>query len=273
MSNERLNDANREFEQIEPRFSDDLVRRVTDSFQIRTITPGLKFIGTTAYTSPGSPPQLGPSPITNVFVGGSGGQGDPGTVIYNIINNPPNPTVPNPGTEPPIGPEERIRYSCLSGLCIQDPNGAFLGIDECLQSGCGSGGGGGGGGGTGCDCGFGVSHTVFEAQITGTSAGPLTVSGRTYWQYTWSEVGGARTSTALGSAVNQYEISVDDDGDNSPPATATLARKRIPNGENVAMYISDLGVPWFVQENPLTVVCVSNPTLTIDGGAYVGATP
>lgn len=272
MNDGQLNDANREFEQIAPSQSDALTQRVTDSFQIRTITPGLSFIGTTAYTSPGSPPQLGPSPITNVFVGGSGGQGDPGTVIYNIVNNPPNPTVPNPGTEPPIGPEERIRYSCLSGLCIQDPNGAFLGIDECLQSGCGTG-GGGGGGGTGCDCGFGPSHTVFKAQITGFSAGPLTTSGRTYWEYTWTEIGGIRTSVAYGSAINQYEISVDNDGDNSPPPTATLSRLRIPNGDQVAMYLTVTGIPWFVQENPLSVNCVSNPTLTIDGGAYVGATP
>jgi len=267
-----LNDANREFEQIEPGLSDALVQRINDSFQIRTVVLGLKFIGSTAYTSPGSPPQLGPSPITNVFVGGSSGQGDPGTVIYNIVNNPPNPSVPNPGTEPPTGPEERIRYSCLSGLCIQDPNGAYLGIDECLQNGCGSG-GGGGGGGVGCDCGFGPSHTVFEAEITGFSAGPLTVSGRTYWEYTWTEVGGLRTNLVYGSAVNQYEISVDDDGDNVPPPTATLARRRVPTGEKVAMYISDLGIPWFAVENPLTVSCVSNPTLSIDGGSYVGATP
>lgn len=260
----QLNDANREFEQIAPTQSDALTQRVTDSFQIRNITPGITFVGTTAYTSPGSMPQLGPSPITNVFVGGSSGQGDPGTVIYNIVNNPPNPTVPNPGTEPPIGPEERIRYSCLSGRCIQDPNGNFLGIDECLQGGCGA------GGGVGCDCGFGPSHTVFEAEITGFSSGPLSVGGRTYWEYTWTEVGGTRSNTVFGPAVNQYEISVDNDGDNVPPSTATISRRRIPDGQKVDMFINTSGIPWFAQENPLEIICVSNLASSIDGGVYLG---
>lgn len=225
---EQLNDANREFEQISPTFSESFVKRFTEGFQVRTISPGIDFVGSTAYSSPGDPAnQLGPSPISNFFSSGANGLGDPGSMIINLLNNLPNPTVPNPGTEPPVGPEERLRYSCLSGLCMQDPNGVYYGIDECLEAGCsaggssggggggtsggdGSGGGGSGGGGAGTSAVFPcvdrAFHCTFAAMIIGITndcpvAGihpsptcPLSgtigssIPTRTYWKYKWIEV-------------------------------------------------------------------------------------
>lgn len=227
MSQELLNDANREFEQIVPSLASSVVTRFNTGFQARTITPGLKFIGPTAYSS-GGPLQNGPSFISDLVTGGAPGGGV--APIYLNFSNPFNPTVPNPGTEPPIGPEESLRYSCLNDLCLQDPNGIHYGIDECLQSGCsaggssggggggssgddGSGGGGSGGGGDGNDtvstvlhCIDRAFHCTFAAMITGLMTGfsgggasttsTCTLNGtsgvanpnRTYWKYKWTEV-------------------------------------------------------------------------------------
>ena len=272
MNDEQLNDANREFELIRPTYADSLSGRLQDGFQIRTLIPGLEFIGPTAYSPPGSAPgQNGPSLVSNQFISGMSGLGDPGSILMMMLNNPVNPSVPNPGTEPPVGPEERLRYSCLSGKCIQDPNGIYYGIDECLADQCGI--SGGGDSGKGCDCGFGPSHTVFKAQISGITAGPTTVDGKTYWLYSWVEVGmpgTARSSFTFGDAVNEYELSVVDDGDNDTPSTSTVSRKPIPVDSIVDMMLDESGVPWFVEQNPLAVNCVSLFELSLDGGTYVG---
>lgn len=276
-TNEQLDSANREFELIRPTMSESFVRRLTDGFQVRTVAPPLNFIGPTAYSSPGSVPnQVGPTPMTNVFLGGMTGVGDPGSVFLGIINNPPNPTVPNPGTEPPVGPEERLRYSCLSGKCIQDPNGAYYGLDECLAAGCTADSGGGTDNTSqGCNCGYGPLHTVFKARINGITcaAGGLVTSGKHYWTYSWTEVGAlgtSRSSFTLGDAVNEHELTIPDNGGNTPPSTASLTRKRIPDDAIVPMMVDLSGVPWFHFPNPLQVTCSSNFDLFIDGGVYTG---
>lgn len=257
---EQLNDANREFELIKPTYSMDFTRRYTDGFQVKTITAGLDFIGATAYTAPGSPPnQTGPSMVANFFTSGGNGAGDFSTSFYNIVNNPPTSGTANPESVPPTGPEEKLRYSCLSGKCIQDPNGDYLGIEECQTDGCDVGGGGGGIITSGCNCGFGPSHTVFKAQITGItcSSGGLLSGSRHYWTYSWTEVttGTPRTNLTRGDAVNEYELTIDDNGGNIVPSSATLTRKRIPTGAKVPMLLDATGVPWFFAECPLQVSC------------------
>ena len=152
MQNEsELDLANREFERILPVKSRSYDERLRSSFQIFMLAPGLPNIGQRAYTPPGSwPYQTGPSPVTNLFSNPSAPGGEGGSPLDPFVN----PNVPHPDSEPPTGPEERIRYSCVSGYCLQDPNGVYYGIDECLADGCGSD-TGGGGGGKGCDCGCG----------------------------------------------------------------------------------------------------------------------
>lgn len=249
MADEQLNDANREFEQIFPTFANPVTQRFVEGFQVRTLVPGMRMIGATAYTSPGDASgQFGPSPATNLFLMGANGLGDPGALIFNLFNLP-NPTVPNPGTEPPIGPEERLRYSCLSGKCLQDPNGQYYGIDECLADGCGV--DSGGGGGKGCDCGYGLSHTVFKGEIVAAS-GPFTVSGKKYWLYTFNEVGGAGRS---GTMYNDYELTVANTGSNVGPAGAVIQRLQVPTLEVVPVFVDELGLYWFHEQNPLQVTC------------------
>ena len=261
MPDELLNQANRDFE-ISPGFSKDFASRMDQGFQRVTIVPGLRFTDAGPTTAPGSlPEQTGPSPLIN-GPGGSGGQlGGSAPSIFNLIANLGSPDAPtaHPDSVPPVGPEERIRYSCVSGKCLQDPNGIYLGLDECLASGCGSGGGGSGGGGggsgNGCDCGCGPSHTTIKASITG-AAGPFTSGARNYWNYSWAEVGGTgRSSAALGVAVNEYELSMDNDGGNVVPATAILSRLRIPTGAVVDLMLDENCQPWFDRENPLQVTC------------------
>lgn len=276
---EQLNDANREFEQIEPSFSQSFANRLNLGFQIRTVTEGLKFIGSTAYTPPGSGIiQNGPSLAAELMTGGNlgNGSGDATPIFFNVIGNPPQSGVPNPGAEPPIGPEERLRYSCLSGKCLQDPNGVYYGIDECMADGCiADSGGGSGNTSQGCDCGYGPLHTTFKARIISITcaAGGLVTGGKTYWTYSWTEVGAlgiARSSFGLGDAVNEHELSIPNNGGNTPPATATLTRKRIPDDAVVTMMLDLTGIPWFHFPNPLQVTCSSSFDLFLDGGTYSG---
>ncbi len=256
MSDELLNQANRDFE-ISPSFSKDFASRMDQGFQRVTIVPGLRFTDAGPTTAPGAlPEQTGPSALIS-GPGGSGSQvGGSAPTIFNLIANLGGPDAPtaHPDSVPPVGPEERIRYSCVSGKCLQDPNGIYLGIDECLASGCGSP-TGGGGSGNGCDCGCGPSQTVLKATITG-ATGPFTSGARTYWQYGWSEVAGAgRTSTTFGAAINEYELSMDNNGGNVVPAAAILSRLRIPTGAIVDLMLDGSCQPWFVRENPLQVTC------------------
>lgn len=250
---EQLDEANREFELLRSRYSDPFARRIQKSFQVTTVTPGLPFVGPTAYSAPGSVPnQTGPTSASNMFnMGNSGGN----SIFLAVMNNLPPSGVSNPGSTPPVGPEEKLRYSCLSGLCIQNPNGAYLGIEACQEAQCVAD-ATDGGYGNGCDCGFGPAHTVFKATILSYTTTAV-VAGRNYWNYTWSEVttGVPRTSTEYGTAINTYEISVDNDGDNVVPVTASLTRRRIPDGTTLPMYIDLDGVPWFFAENPFSVVC------------------
>jgi hypothetical protein len=260
MPDELFNQANRDFE-ISPGFSKPLSSRLDQGFQRFTVVPGLRFTDAGPTTAPGAlPEQTGPSPLIN-GPGGSGGQlGDSAPSIFNLIANLGSPDAPtaHPDSVPPIGPEERIRYSCVSGKCLQDPNGVYLGIDECLASGCGSGsggGGGGGGGGNGCDCGCGLSHTAFKASITG-AFGPILSGGRNYWAYSWVEIGGLRSSILNGMSINEYELSYNNDGGNIPPGPALLTRLKIPTGAVVDMMLDLTCVPWFSEPNPLQVTCV-----------------
>lgn len=230
--------------------------RTRRAFQTVTISPPLSFPPFAAPSSPGSmPEQGGPSALISL-PGSGGGLGDMPPSIFTFVQSVPVPTAPtaHPDSVPPIGPEERIRYSCVSGKCLQDPNGIYLGIDECLASGCGSP-TGGGGSGNGCDCGCGPSQTVLKATITG-ATGPLSSGARTYWQYGWSEVAGAgRSSTTFGAAINEYELSMDNDGGNVVPGAAIFSRLRIPTGAIVNLMLDENCQPWFVRENPLQVTC------------------
>jgi hypothetical protein len=238
--------------------------RTRRAFQTVTVSPALSFPPFAAPSSPGSMPgQGGPSALISL-PGSGGGLGDMPPSIFTFVQSVPVPTAPtaHPDSVPPIGPEERIRYSCVSGKCLQDPNGIYLGIDECLSSGCGSstggggGGGGGGSGGNGCDCGCGPSQTVLKATVTGAS-GPFTSGARTYWQYGWSEVGGGgRTSAVSGTAINEYELSYDNNGGNVVPGSALVNRLRIPTGAIVDLMLDENCVPWFNEPNPLSVTCV-----------------
>jgi hypothetical protein len=272
-NDELLNTANREFEQILPVFSQAFTQRMTSGFQIVTLAPGLKFVDPTSYSAPGSAPnQTGPSLPAQFFMPGGNGFGDTSFAFFNVVGNPAttaiSPTA-NPGSVPPVGPEEKLRYSCVSGKCLQDPNGLFLGIDECLTDGCGSlsGGGLGGGGGIdgsggsgsgGCDCGFGPSHTTFKAEITSASAPYTSPIGSSYYLYGWTEVTARtnpRTSATGGLAINEHEYSVANNGGNTPPTGSTLTRLTIPVGARVPMFIDEAGAHWFHMVNPLQVNC------------------
>ena len=233
--------------------------RLEQGFQRVTVSPRLAFPTQLPTTSPGSlPEQTGPSSLISMGDNGAGiGQGAPN--IFNLLQLIPGPSAPtaHPDSVPPIGPEERIRYSCLSGKCIQDPNGIYLGIDECLQDGCGSL-SPGGGSGQGCDCGCGPSQTVLKVEVTGITSpgGGLSSGGRTYWTYSWVEIGpSGRQSSQWGAAINVYELSMDDTGGNDYPPGTLVSRKRIPNGAVVALYFDENCDPWFERENPLSVGC------------------
>jgi hypothetical protein len=269
-NDELLNTANREFEQILPVFSQAFTQRMTSGFQIVTLAPGLKFVDPTSYSAPGSAPnQTGPSLPAQFFMPGGNGFGDTSFAFFNVVGNPAttaiSPTA-NPGSVPPVGPEEKLRYSCISGRCLQDPNGLFLGIDECLADGCGASSGGGLDGSGGCDCGFGPSHTVFKARITGITcleAGLTSVEcAGTFWTYAWVEILVASSSqTARSStlstydAYNVYECSIPNNGGNTAPAGTIVGRKRIRDNSVIPMFLDADGRPWFHMENPLTVTC------------------
>ena len=272
MSNEDLfNIAGREFDQIVPGFSAPYMGRISQGFQINTISSGLRFVDSVPYTASGDVPgQVGPSAVSSFMGFGSDGSGTGAGPInfFNIVNNPPTSGTANPESVPAIGPEERIRYSCVDGTCLQDPNGIYLRIDECLAGGCLPGGGGGGGGGECedcCECNHGTTHTIFKAKIlnviseTGLTGG--TCVGK-YWEYTWIELlAPSSTATARSYALsgdkayNVYECSIPDSGGNTVPSGSTIVRKRIPNNAIVPMYLDEEGKPWFHMENPLQVTC------------------
>lgn len=271
MSNdELLNTANREFEQILPSFSMDFSNRIAKGFQVVNIAPAIRFVDPTNYTAPGdSPNQTGPSLPAQFFTLGGNGLGDTSFAFFNVVGNPATTSISptaNPGSVPPVGPEEKLRYSCVSGRCLQDPNGLFLGIDECLADGCGAFSGGGLDGSGGCDCGFGPSHTVFKARITGitcSEAGLTSVDcAGTFWTYAWVEILVASSSqTARSStlstydAYNVYECSIPNNGGNTVPAGTIVGRKRIRDNSVIPMFLDADGRPWFHMENPLTVTC------------------
>ena len=148
MANEsELDLANREFEQISPTQSNSFSSRLREAFQIVTVTPGLPNIGQRAYTSPGSAPyQTGPTMFSDVLAPGSSPGGEGTAPIINFIGGPTFAGPPHPGSDPVVGPEETLRYSCVDSVCLQDPNGLYYGLDECLAAGCILTGGGGGDG-------------------------------------------------------------------------------------------------------------------------------
>lgn len=260
---EELDQANREFELLRPGQSQPLTVRMRTAFQIQTVTDGLPNIGGTAYTPPGSMPyQTGPSAaapfmpaggsnpslILNMFSSGGGGSAGPS----------------HPESVPPTGPEEKLRYSCVDGKCIQNPNGDFEGIDECLTSDCDT---VGGGSAPDCECPWGPTETCFKAQIQGITCagtGLTSLALTTYWTYSWIEVlpvGSVMVprqssgGSGFGDALNAYELSVADDGENEVPASATITRKRIPDFSLLLLTLDSVGDPWFSFPNPLKVVC------------------
>ena len=98
------------------------------------------------------------------------------------------------------------------------------------------------------------------------ASGPTLVGGYKVWTYTWRQVDrptsgagwtttvGGRTSTVYGSAYNQYEVSVPDDGGNIPPAGVTITRLQYPLSV-VPMFFDLNDRPWFAMPNPLQTVC------------------
>ena len=267
MSNDTpLDQASREFDLINPTYSDLFSGRLRSSFQIVTLKEGLTFSGSMPQAAMGSVPfQTGPSYFTEAFFPGGitmGGMGDTGPFTLNMLNFVSNypgqsPTA-NPESVPPIGPEERLYYSCVSGKCLQDPNGIYRGLDECLSDECGN---EEVSSGKGCDCGYGPSSTVLKVEITGVSCaeGGLLSGALYYWTYIWTELTSSatvRTSATYGDALNEYELSTANNGGNEYPVTASVTRKRIPTGSHIMMILDESGSPWFCAENPLKVLCV-----------------
>lgn len=218
MANEsELDLANREFEQISPGYTPSMSDRLRQAFQVYTITPGLPNIGQRAFTAPGDAPyQTGPSVAATAISPGSstGGEGGlPGSINLITVGGPPISGPVHPGSEPPVGPEESLRYACVDGVCLQDPNGLYYGLDECLADECGLSGGGGGDGDDSdpsivdppgpIQCYDRAVHCTFAAMILGvTDDSPLHPSptcdlegttgssrlNRQYWKYEWIEV-------------------------------------------------------------------------------------
>lgn len=269
MAGEQMDEVNREFDSLVASLSRFLNDRLRTGFQINTIREGTTFYGSRPYFAPGSyPNQTGPSAATvginpsPSIIGESAPM--PLEMMDLIGGAPPVSPTANPESVPPTGPEESIRYSCTDGKCIQDPNGQYYGIEECQESGCAVGPGQDPDGDLGQGLGgSGLALSTFKARITGITCTALgLVSGtKTYWTYSWEEVLPPgwpelpKTSIQWGDALNEYELSIENDGANVVPATATLDRLRIPTDAVVEMNLDQLGDPWFVQENPLEVVC------------------
>lgn len=258
-----MDEVNREFDSLVASLSRFLNDRLRTGFQINTIREGTTFYGSRPYFAPGSyPNQTGPSAMSGGLEPMTFGLGDSPPMTFNLMEMvfsglPSSPTA-NPESVPPTGPEESIRYSCVDGRCIQDPNGQYYGIEECQESGCSIGPGtdpDGGGGTTIIPSG--QAYSTFKAEITG-SSGPTTTGGKNYWTYSWIEIttlGNARNSTDDGYALNEFELTVANSGGNIVPASATLTRLKIPTGTRLDMNIDELGAAWFCLPNPLEVTC------------------
>ena len=107
---------------------------------------------------------------------------------------------------------------------------------------------------------------VFAAAITGATA-QAPVSGRDWWLYEFQEVertatgdtfptvSSGRTDLLYGEAVNAYEVSADNDGDNIVTGTSAITRLQIPVGRVVNMVIDPAGRSWFSEQNPVEVSC------------------
>jgi hypothetical protein len=88
------------------------------------------------------------------------------------------------------------------------------------------------------------------------------------WQYQWSEVVwdrssaswsnplGPRNSTAFSNAINIYETTTPNSGDNVPAvAGTTITRLPIQNGRVVHVTVEPSGFVWFDRQNPVQVGC------------------
>ena len=126
MQNETLNQAMRDLE-VSPSSSGGIVTRLDGAFQRVTVAPGLKFNDAYPSFSGGDVPgQTGPSPLVE-GPGGSGAfTGDFAPTIFNWMGGLGTPTAPtaHPDSVPPIGPEERLRYSCVPSGPERDLSGA-----------------------------------------------------------------------------------------------------------------------------------------------------
>jgi hypothetical protein len=123
---------------------------------------------------------------------------------------------------------------------------------------------------------------VFSAGITGSTL-QTPVSGRTWWLYTWQEVertavgdtfptvSYGRTDQIYGEAVNAYEVSAADNGDNIVPGTSSVSRLAIPVGRVVDMVVDPAGRAWFTEQNPVEISCTGGSvTFVLDGGEFNG---
>lgn len=103
------------------------------------------------------------------------------------------------------------------------------------------------------------------AAASGPTVGP---GGGNYWEYEWSEVAwdaatstwvtptGPRTNTGFSDAINVYETTTPNDGDNVPAVAGTvITRLRIPLGRVVELTVEPNGLVWFDRQNPVEVTC------------------
>jgi len=101
--------------------------------------------------------------------------------------------------------------------------------------------------------------------VSGPFVGP---GGGNYWRYEWSEVAwnpststwstptGPRTSTAFSDAINIYETTTPNNGDNVPAVVGTvITRLRVPIGRVVELTVDSSGFVWFDRQNPVQVTC------------------
>ena len=101
--------------------------------------------------------------------------------------------------------------------------------------------------------------------VSGPFVGP---GGGNFWKYEWSEVSwnpssstwtsptGPRTSVAFSDAINIYETTTPNNGDNVPAVAGTVVtRLRIPAGRVVRLTVEPSGVVWFDRQNPIQVTC------------------
>jgi hypothetical protein len=253
--------SRREFEALFPGFSAAMRSLRANGFQQVTIHEGQEFPQIRGFVQTGPSVlssynnEIGPAiPAIDSINGdgiGGGGYADPG-------EGGDGGSGGNPGQE--------NRYSCVNGQCVEDPDGVYIDLVECRETGCTGAPtvddpGTGIPTSSGCPC----PTTPFMAELI--SVGSVTVvAGRDCYEYGFQEVvrnttgfgyvaaTGGKTSATYGLAHNMYEQTVDNNGGNTPPTGVTVTRKAYPLSI-VFMALDVNNKPWFSAANPTTVTC------------------